>query len=450
MARRADDEFAGIAARLSAELRAQIKGLQFVPRVGGGSSERQARLDSLARLCRVAHIVESERALRLQRTASGKPSNDGSSGGTSLWEGSEEQALRFLIEGAKVNLLLRMVEDHCEGVLRSRPDEGAVATLSEGGGGDGGGDPTQAGHALEFGAAVLLPSVWAHREGCQVTDWPLAARSLARLMLCFLAKAERAPLGAGAGQPLAVAALRWLAAAGGDACAGAVGDKVVAALGAAGVWALLPQFLVECAAQLGWVAEEGGDGGAARAIKSAPGAPPPPPPPPTGDFPTSPGSPAAAAGGGGGAVIVGAPLEAVPLEAITAEAVLEAAYGAGALAAREHWAATVKPGLPTGADGAVAALVAEAGGMESESGAVPSLLAPGARGGGLALRRPHVTAASRLRALLVDGLLGEVAAAAGGKAAAGALGGVVATGRRKLRPLLDYGEWAARTAKRAP
>ena len=90
--------------------------------------------------------------------------------------------------------------------------------------------------------------------------------------------------------------------------------------------------------------------------------------------------------------------------------------------------------------------------MESEGGDTPALLAPSARGGGQALRRPHVATAARLRALLVDGLLGEVAAAAaaGGKAAAagGALGGVVATGRRKLRPLLDYGEWAARAAKR--
>ena len=449
---RKNDDFAGLAGRLTDELKSHVAALKIVPYRGGGRAERAQRLETIARLSRVALIVEGERELRLAAgaAAAGKELVAGASGGSSLWENSEEVALRYLIEGAKVNLLLRLVEDHADGLLRSRVED--MVDEAEAGGEAPAAAAAAAAPplprlppgltpwtALERATAVLFPSVWAHREGVQICDHALIGRVLAKCMLVVLALAEQ---GLPARPALTTLVLRWLGALGGGAALGAAGDKLVAALAAAGVWALLPLFLR--AATAAALAAGGASGEAASAVDllvlnyGSSGA--------AGEGSSS-GGGSGSSGGGGDGSLAAAAARVAPAD------VLRGAAGAAALMGCESWAATVRPALSREADALVARLAEEAGVVEVE-GPGAALLdkarREGAAGGpasAWALRCSHGDTLSALKRELVEGLLAAegVAGALDGGARPEARGAGAAAGKKLLRPLLDYADWHART-----
>jgi hypothetical protein len=453
-AKRRNDDFAALAGKLTAELQQHIAALKVVPYQGGGRTERRQRYETVSRLFRVATIVEGERQLRVE--AGSKELVDGASGGTSLWENGEEVALRSLVEGAKVNLLLRLVEDHVEGLLKSRMEDptgdfAAEAPLGEAGDSQVAPAPPlppglSTWAALESASATVFTVAWAHREGIQICDHSLIGRVLAKAMLVVLALAEKGTVVAGegasnggggggggaansappaSGRPaLATLVLRWLAALGGGPAVAAVGDKLVSSLGAAGVWALLPLFLVAVGGQASSGASEGGGGGEGGGSSSA--------------------SPGVALPPRLGGIVA-------ECSRVASEDVLRGCAGAAALMACETWAATVRPVLLKEADMTVVRLAEDAGVMEAEGG-LPPLLDAASRGPGLALRTPHGEALVRVKRYLLETLLvdaravGSLEAAAGGRPTAS--GAVSAAGKKLVRPILDYADWHSRMAKK--
>jgi len=387
----------------------------------------------LTRLYRVASIVEAERALRLQSGGSSKEIHHGSSGGTSLWEeGGEEKALRYLLEGSKVNLLIRLLEDHVDGILKSRVEcrveEGDISSqeksshslkLPKGG----------QWLALETSLAVLLPSVWAHREGIQVTDLNSISLVLSRGMLATLGLCEgvnKAPsLGATGGAAvatlprafrptLATLLLRLLEALGGPAALGAMGDKIVAALSKAGVFSLFPFFLLEVGARANECSVDLSD--PVALVYSDTDA-------------------------------TAAALSASSLSAVD---VLKGAGGVAALMALESFSASVKPALATESNTVIGRLSEEAAVMEAESDAPVLFALPrnDARQEGGLRNASHEEALPRLKRFLLEGLLAQPPVLkhldpSGRPASTSA---APAAGKKMLRPILDYCDFVARQA----
>lgn len=203
-------------AKLEAALLADVRALRLIPWATSPSSleDRGAVASRLARLSAV--VTDEHEGLASADTAVSAAGTH--SGGATLWDG-HTMAVRLLIENAKVNLILRIADDHVEGRLRARPAEASAGELER---------------ALE----TLVAAAWRHREALQVTDSPLAFDVLGRAMLVVCAGAHAEP-----SARIAALALSWMSALGSAAAVAALGEaKLVPDLLRSGVLALLPFF----------------------------------------------------------------------------------------------------------------------------------------------------------------------------------------------------------------
>ena len=203
-------------AKLEAALLADVRALRLVPWATSPSSleERVVVSSRLARLCAV--VTDEHEGLVSSDTAVSAAGTH--SGGATLWDG-HTMAVRLLIENAKINLILRVADDHVDGRLRARPAESCA-------------------NELEGALESLLVAAWQHREALQVTDTPLALDVLARAMLVVCAGSHAEP-----SARIASLALSWMGVLGSTMALSALGEaKLVSDLVRAGVFVLLPFF----------------------------------------------------------------------------------------------------------------------------------------------------------------------------------------------------------------
>ena len=211
--------------RLEAELRSSVQKLvvitwtesESIP--GGGL----ARTIVTTQLSRLSDVVTEECAIE---GASAQEAH-GSTGGATLFEG-HQMAVRFMLEAGKINLSLRIADEHVDGVLRSRRFAGTLVSDH---------DLREEDVVIEDSMGLLLAACWAHREGLQVTDIALASGVLTRATLAVMAPGSTRKM-------LALLVLRWLAALGAPMALGAIGEaRVIAALTRDNFFSLIPYFL---------------------------------------------------------------------------------------------------------------------------------------------------------------------------------------------------------------
>jgi hypothetical protein len=210
--------------RLEAELRSSVQKLVVITwseseSIPGGNLGRTVVITQLSRL---SDVVTEECAIE---GASAQEAH-GSTGGATLFEG-HQMAVRFMLEAGKINLSLRIADEHVDGVLRSRRFAGILES-----------DPALRGEdiVLEDSMGLLIAACWAHREGLQVTDVALASGVLTRAALAVMAPGSTRKM-------LALLVLRWLAALGAPMALGAIGEaRVISALSRDNFFSLIPYF----------------------------------------------------------------------------------------------------------------------------------------------------------------------------------------------------------------
>lgn len=150
------DEFEDITTRLASDLRAQIRSLGNYPVFSDPWCD-------MAEVCgRIASISDIELSLSASKS-------DGT-----LWE-TEEQALRFLIEDGKLNVLLRSLVDFKAQIRRQR-----VTGLMQNE------YLREKSDQFEKGMGVLLKNAWLHVEVLQTTDIDLLVNHIADVLHCSL------------------------------------------------------------------------------------------------------------------------------------------------------------------------------------------------------------------------------------------------------------------------
>jgi hypothetical protein len=158
-----DGDVASLTQRLAADLRDAIAGIEARDHLSA------PWLDVAARVRKVASIVEAERRVVAARLSAQEPASAASPGAvtagiahgsSSLWDG-EEQALRFLLEMGKLNVLVRVATLH-------------VATAAAGAGASGAGEGDAAGDLalsrFDKSLAVLFRAAWSHRVAVQTVN----------------------------------------------------------------------------------------------------------------------------------------------------------------------------------------------------------------------------------------------------------------------------------------
>lgn len=215
-------DLSSLTKRLEAELRSSVQKLVLVP-----WTEREEEVDGgveralvVAQLSRLTDVVAEEGAIE----GASVMEAHGSTGGATLFEG-HQMAVRFMLEAGKINLCLRITDEHVDGVLRARRRAAASAP-----------DARENAVVIEGAMGLLLSACWAHREGLQVTDIALASGVLVKAILAVLAPGTLRV-------PLALLVLRWLSALGTPMALTAIGEsRIVAALTRDNFFALLPHF----------------------------------------------------------------------------------------------------------------------------------------------------------------------------------------------------------------
>eukprot|EP00752_Nemacystus_decipiens_P009609 g8586.t1 len=156
-AKRSEDGMEALSAKLSADLRGNIRALGTFPLLSDEWSKMATALG------RIADISDAE--AKLTQDCVGAERKEG---GKSLWEG-EEMALRYILEDGKLNVCLRNLAEwrKFHRKRRDATDETDERPLV-----------LQDLDSFERGMGTVLRNAWSHIEALQTTDIPLLVEYL--------------------------------------------------------------------------------------------------------------------------------------------------------------------------------------------------------------------------------------------------------------------------------
>ncbi|CAM9751222.1 unnamed protein product [Ectocarpus sp. 12 AP-2014] len=153
-----EDSMEALSAKLSADLRGNIRALGAFPLL----SDEWCKMATA--LGRIAEISEAEAKLTQDCIEGERKTGEGKDCQKTLWEG-EEMALRYVLEDGKLNVCLRNLSEWRK-FHRNRRDGGGQA-------GEDGPLVLESLDSFEKGMGTVLRNAWTHVEALQTTDIPL-------------------------------------------------------------------------------------------------------------------------------------------------------------------------------------------------------------------------------------------------------------------------------------